>query len=77
MKVGVWCAVSARIAGTVFLTNFFPELREEERLYGWFQQDPAAAHTMHALSDVFRDRIISSGICPASSPYLNPSDFFF
>jgi hypothetical protein len=29
------------------------------------------------LSDVFRDRIISSGICPASSPYLNPSDFFF
>jgi hypothetical protein len=32
---------------------------------------------MHVLSDVFGDRIISSGIWPACSPNLNPCDFFF
>jgi hypothetical protein len=54
MKFGVWCAVSARrIVGPVFfnekinferyvqviLGEFFPELTEEERLYGLFEQD--------------------------------------
>jgi hypothetical protein len=65
----------------VILSQFFPQLTEEERLYGWFRQDSAAAHTarmpVQALSDVFRDRIISSGICPAHSPSLIPCDFFF
>jgi hypothetical protein len=75
VKAGVWCAVSARrfvepvfFNGTinsekyiqVILGHFFPEL-PEERLYGWFQQDSATAHTacmsMQALSDVFGDRI--------------------
>jgi hypothetical protein len=84
VKVVVWCPVSARrIAGLVFfngtiiceryvqviLGQFFPELTEEERLYGWFQQDSATAHTarmsMLALSGVFGDRIISSHIWPA------------
>jgi hypothetical protein len=41
----------------------------------------ATAHTasmsMQALSSVFGDRIISSGIWPACLPDLNPSDFFF
>jgi hypothetical protein len=32
---------------------------------------------MLTLSDVFRDRIISSGIWTAHSPKLNPCDFFF
>jgi hypothetical protein len=32
---------------------------------------------MQALSDIFGDRIISSGIWPACSPALNPWDFFF
>jgi hypothetical protein len=32
---------------------------------------------MQALSDVFTDRIISSGIWPERSPDLNPCDFFF
>jgi hypothetical protein len=32
---------------------------------------------MHALPDVFGDRIISSGIWPARSPYLNVCDLFF
>jgi hypothetical protein len=63
----------------VILGQFFPKLTEEERLYGWFQQDSATAHTtgisMQALSDVFGDSIIS-GIWPAHSPNLNPRDFF-
>jgi hypothetical protein len=37
--------------------QFFPQLIEKERLYGWFQQDSATAHTarmsMQALSDAF------------------------
>jgi hypothetical protein len=32
---------------------------------------------MQALSAVFGDRIISSGIWPARSPDLNPCDLFF
>jgi hypothetical protein len=54
VRVGIWCAVSARrIVVSVFFnerdnceryvqvifSNFFPGLTEEERLYGWFQQD--------------------------------------
>jgi hypothetical protein len=72
-KVGVWCAVSARrIVGLVLfykrvnheryaqviLGQFFPELTEEERLYGRFQQDSPTAHTAHismqALLDSFK-----------------------
>jgi hypothetical protein len=63
------------------LGHFFPELTEEERLYGWLQQDSATAHTarmsMQALSDVFGDRIMSSGIWPARSPDFYPCHFFF
>jgi hypothetical protein len=64
-----------------FLGQSSPELTEAERLYGWFQQDSATAHiariSMQALSEVFGDRIISSGIWPARSPDLNPGDFLF
>jgi hypothetical protein len=96
VKVGICCAASSRrIVGPVFfnktikcekyvqiiLWQFFPELPEEERLCGWFQQDSSTAHTacisLQALSDVFRDRIINSGIWPACSPSLNPCEFFF
>jgi hypothetical protein len=56
----------------VILRQFFPEMTEEERLHGWFQQDSTTAYTscmsMQALSDVFGDRIISSGIWSARSP---------
>jgi hypothetical protein len=60
MKAGVWSAVRARrIAGRALfnetinceryeqdiLGKSFPELTAEERLYGWFQQDSATAHT--------------------------------
>jgi hypothetical protein len=58
VKVAAWCAVSARwIVGLGFLTTkkfvkgmyvilgqFFPDLTEE-RLFGWFQQNSATAHT--------------------------------
>jgi hypothetical protein len=44
----------------VILEQFFSELTEEERLYGWFQQDSATAHTarmsMQALPDIFGDK---------------------
>jgi hypothetical protein len=65
----------------IILGQFLLELTEEERLYGWFQQDSATVHTarmsMQALSDVFGDRIFSSGTKPARSSGLNPYDFFF
>jgi hypothetical protein len=32
---------------------------------------------VQALSNIFGDRIISSGVWPARSPNLNPCDFFF
>jgi hypothetical protein len=90
-KTGVWYVVSARKTvqyvffnetikceryAQVILGQFIPELREEERIYGWFQQDSSTAHTacmsMQALFDVFGDRIISSGIWSVRSPNLNP-----
>jgi hypothetical protein len=66
----------------VILGQFFPELIEEERLYDWFQQGSATAHTarssMQALSDVFWDRIIS---CVVFGQYVHPililAIFFF
>jgi hypothetical protein len=60
VKVGVWCAVSARrVVGHVIskeainyeryvqvvLGQFCPELTAEGRLYDWFQQDSAIAPT--------------------------------
>jgi hypothetical protein len=90
-----WALSTRRIFGPVFfketfsceryvqsiIGQFFPELPEEERLYGWFQQDSATAHTpsmsRQALSDIFADRIISSDIWSAHSPDLNPCDFFY
>jgi hypothetical protein len=65
----------------VILEQSFPELTEEERLCGWFQKVSATAHThcisMHALFDIFGDRIISIDIGPACLPSLNPCNFFF
>jgi hypothetical protein len=64
----------------VILRQLFPELTKEERLYGWFQQDSATAYSalmpMQALSDVFGDKIINTGIGSAHLPDLNPCDFF-
>jgi hypothetical protein len=69
VKVGVWCAVSARrIIGPVLfnetincekyvqviLRQFFPQLTEEERLCGWFQQDAATAHCMYGYAGFVR-----------------------
>jgi hypothetical protein len=82
-KVGIWRGISARrIIGPVFFVDtlhweryinqifnsfFFPELTEEERLYGYCQQDLATAHTagncMATISDVFGDGIIIVDAC--------------
>jgi hypothetical protein len=58
IKVGVWCAVSARrVIGLIFfgdtlnsdryvsdiLEPFFQEITEEETRYGYFQQDSTTA----------------------------------
>jgi hypothetical protein len=55
-------------------------LTEEQRLYGWFQQDLAAALTarisMQDLHHVFGERIVSRGIWPVCLPDLNACDFF-
>jgi hypothetical protein len=92
-KFGVWCArrivepvvvnhkINCKIYVQVILGQFFPELTEEERLCGWFQQDSATAHaariSMEPLSEFFEKRIISSGIWPARSRELNPGFFFW
>jgi hypothetical protein len=92
VKVGVWCAVSARrIVGPVFfhetinceryvqiiLRQFFPNLTEEERLCKTRQLPTPHVCLCKALSEVFRDRIIGSDIWPARSPDLNPCNFSY
>jgi inhibitor of nuclear factor kappa-B kinase subunit alpha len=95
IKIGVWCAVSARrIIGPIFyhetvnsdryvrhiLEPFFEQLTDDERQYGYFQQDNATAHTarnsISALQEVFDDRIISTGLWPPRSPDLSVCDFY-
>jgi hypothetical protein len=96
VKVGVRCAVSAiRIVGPVSfyetinceryvqvtLGQFFPELIEEERLYGWFQQDSATAHSARMSMQVFvwslRGQNYQFVFCLHVQPILIPVIFFF
>jgi hypothetical protein len=74
----VWCAVSTRrIIGSIFLsrnheigpiryeyTGIFEELTDDERQYGYFQQDNTTAHpagsSVSASQEWFDDRIIST-----------------
>jgi hypothetical protein len=73
VKAGVWYAVNAgsmvvavsfnetdncKIYVWAICRQLFPELTEEERLYGWFQQDLSTAHTAH---------IYLCRLCPVSS----------
>jgi hypothetical protein len=62
------------------LRPFLAELTEEEKLYCYFQQDCATAHTDHvsleALGKVHDGRIISRGLWPPRSPDLTPCDFY-
>jgi hypothetical protein len=64
----------------VILGQFFSELTEKGRLDSCFQQDSTTTYiarvSMQALSNVFGDRIISSGIWPVYSTDLNPCNFF-
>jgi hypothetical protein len=60
IKVGKWCTMNAKqitwsifYTGTIYsdrymrlkMKKFFTKLTEEERLYAWFKQYSAAAHT--------------------------------
>ncbi|XP_069695687.1 uncharacterized protein [Periplaneta americana] len=93
-KVGVWCVISAkRIIGPIFLhkavnddqyqalilDRFFPQLTEEERRYGVFQENRARAHpaatSLRAIVDIFDERLISE-LWPVRSPDLTPCDFY-
>jgi hypothetical protein len=53
------------------LEPFFEQLTDDERQYGYYQQDNAPAHTaqnsISALQEVFDDRIISTGLWPPRS----------
>jgi len=59
---------------------FIAQLKEDEIVKAYFQQDGAMAHTAHmsiALLDaVVADRIISKTIWPPRSPDLSPPIFF-
>jgi hypothetical protein len=59
---------------------FFEQMTDNERQYGYFQQDNATAHTarnsMSALQKVFADRIISTGMWPPRLPDLSACDFY-
>jgi hypothetical protein len=48
----------------VVLRQFFPELTEEEKPYGWFQQDSATVRTeymsLQALSNVLETELSAS-----------------
>lgn len=89
-KIDVWCA---RTVGPLFLTKhlvykiyvqvileqFFPQLREEERLYGWFKQDLVTEHTarvcMQALSDATGRELSAEVFRQQIDPVLIPVIF--
>jgi hypothetical protein len=70
---------SDRCVGQI-MQLFFTRLTNKGKVYGQFQQDSTTAHTathsMHALREVFNDRVISHGLWLPCSPDNNPHDFF-
>lgn len=92
VKIGVWCAISARrIIGPIFfretinadryidliLRPFFQELTEEERSNGYFMQDNATAHTANRSMEVIREVFEDRVVnYPPRSPDLNPCDYY-
>lgn len=59
---------------------FLDKLTRQERHHGYFQQDGAPPHTANVnlkrLSEVFPNRVISTGLWPPRSPDLSPLDFY-
>jgi hypothetical protein len=81
VEVGVCCALSARYV-QVILGQSFSELAEEERLYGWFQQDSATTHTacmsVHAgFGQCLRGENYQQWYLASTFTWSNPCDFFF
>jgi hypothetical protein len=66
---------------TEILAPFFEQLSDIERQYAYFQQDSATPHiasnSLHAIREVFDDRIISEGLWPPRSPDVTVCDYFF
>jgi hypothetical protein len=90
LKVGVWCAVSAwrtiqsmsfhetviyECYTRLFLSPFFGQLTNEEKLYEHFMWDNATAHTANnslvALDEICGERAISWGLWPLWSLILS------
>jgi len=65
---------------TIIVYPFIAQLKEDEIVKAYFQQDGATAHAAHMsmalLDDVFVGRIISKTIWPSRSLNLSPPDFF-
>jgi hypothetical protein len=60
------------------LGQFCPQLTEEERLCGWFQQDSATAHTAHSrLFPVSSGTELSAVVLGSTFIRCNPCGFFF
>lgn len=88
LKVGVWCAVSARrIIGPIFfhqtvnseryIANIFnpfvAALTEEETTYGYFQQDGATAHTSRRTMDHIHTIFTPDRVVSRGQSDLSPS----
>ena len=58
----------------------FGKPNDEELSIGYFQQDGATSHTLHAsmaeTQFFFGDRVMSKGLWPPRSPDLTPPDYF-
>jgi hypothetical protein len=94
IKFRMWCVVSARrIVSPIFdhktvnsdrhvkkTLEIFEHLTDDERQYGYFQQDNAtekiARNSIIALQEVFDDKIISTGLWPPRSPDISVCEFY-
>ena len=62
------------------IKNYVNQLKDDELITGYYQQDGATCHTsnvsMREIESFFQDRIISKYLWPPRSPDLTPADFF-
>ena len=62
------------------IKNYVNQLKDDELITGYYQQDGAKCHTSNAsmreIESFFQDRIISKNLWPLRSPDLMSADFF-